>query len=1283
MSNGLLSAAIIQRDGTGQAQRQMPALDPGFIPLEERSLADWIAFAQQYAKELHFFDEHNQPAGNWEAFLSDIDINSDNNISELLRYIENPDAVASDSPIAGALSRPHVALFITFLQLLGYIKEQINEFTKKHLDFYYYDILGLTRKGPLPDEANIIVQLVDDVKAFFVKKGTQLSAGQDSLGKDQIYVTEKDTLISQAQIQQIKTFYTGKKTTTLQQVKEANKDERLMNMMRLALGDPNPGDPLPYHKGEEVNLTVLQAINDHLSDADNQAYIKDKLFFVRADDFAYIMNNYATPAADWERIMNLLKAAFIVKKTPPDEVHATSTATSTKDTLSVAANSLLDKLVLTKWTNAYAIADARASAFASDNGGNTTLLFNTFGKGHSEQERTGAKPVAIGLAIASPQLLLQEGKRTITITLSFENSGLIDNLPADAISPTQDNPDFPFSFFMSTGKDWFQIKEPTTKDTATGKRVTLQYQNSVADSTGEVYDDAVHDDKNQLIKRARSGTKFSNADIGKYFVLNTGKIYRVADYIDDDTVKVIEKGTVSNQNKETRKYNKNEVYTAEMQVILSLNETDPPLSAPAFPDNTITIQSDYPVISMILNQNTPDSKTLTNYQQFKNLELHNIHVAVTAAGLKTLTLQNDDAVLNYKKPFEPFGFIPEAGNHFYFAHPEICSKPINQLTMHFEWMNVPANFLDYYAGYEQKPSNNSFTADFKCIDNKIEIDLNENVSLFESVNVVEPGKNTDAGTPHAASVSINNLPPQSITQEEEVLNWKRYFSLELNTPDFQHKVYPQLLTKQAYDTSTKIGLALQKKEDYTPPAPLNSPYTPKLKSFTVDYSASFDFNVDTTNAGDAAFHINAFGYSSVIQTTDSDGKTTMQMYFLPQYEYEGELYIGISNLDAPQNLSLFFQLAEGSADPDLEKPPVSWSYLSNNNWISLQGTNLVFDSTNSLLNTGIIELAIPANASSTNTLLGENLYWLRAAVAANTDAIPDTVAIYTQGISAVFTDTDNAPEHYLHLLQPGSIKETAADVPEIKKITQPYSSSKGKPAEEDNRFYIRVSERLRHKGRALTMWDYEHLVLEQFPEIYKVKCVPANDLGAADVIVIPDIKGKLPFNPFEPKAPSNVIYRIQQYLQQRVPAWASITVKNPSYTQVKVRIAVKIKEGYSENFFVAKLEEELIRYLAPWAYDEGADIYLDTRLDADVIVNFVAERFYIEYASDIYLFTSTNGNDFLEATRINGENYVQATNPGDILVSAGAHVIDLIRKYQEDTYKGIGYMKIGLDFKIA
>ena len=47
----------------------------------------------------------------------------------------------------------------------------------------------------------------------------------------------------------------------------------------------------------------------------------------------------------------------------------------------------------------------------------------------------------------------------------------------------------------------------------------------------------------------------------------------------------------------------------------------------------------------------------------------------------------------------------------------------------------------------------------------------------------------------------------------------------------------------------------------------------------------------------------------------------------------------------------------------------------------------------------------------------------------------------------------------------------------------------GKMKEAGNKFYTRVSERLRHKGRTIALWDYERLVLQYFPGVYKVKCI--------------------------------------------------------------------------------------------------------------------------------------------------------------------------------------------------
>jgi hypothetical protein len=64
----------------------------------------------------------------------------------------------------------------------------------------------------------------------------------------------------------------------------------------------------------------------------------------------------------------------------------------------------------------------------------------------------------------------------------------------------------------------------------------------------------------------------------------------------------------------------------------------------------------------------------------------------------------------------------------------------------------------------------------------------------------------------------------------------------------------------------------------------------------------------------------------------------------------------------------------------------------------------------------------------------------------------------------------------------------------------PYSSFGGRETEDTTEFYQRVSERLRHKERAITIFDYERLVLESFPEVYKVECVnPAGETELCDV----------------------------------------------------------------------------------------------------------------------------------------------------------------------------------------
>jgi hypothetical protein len=211
------------------------------------------------------------------------------------------------------------------------------------------------------------------------------------------------------------------------------------------------------------------------------------------------------------------------------------------------------------------------------------------------------------------------------------------------------------------------------------------------------------------------------------------------------------------------------------------------------------------------------------------------------------------------------------------------------------------------------------------------------------------------------------------------------------------------------------------------------------------------------------------------------------------------------------------------------------------------------------------------------------------------------------------------------------------------------------------------------------------MILEAFPEIYKVKCLPvgtAGDPRLADqvrIIVIPDIRGKLPFDPFEPKVAADTLLRIEHYLGRHAPQLARFTVGNPTYIRLKVRLGVRFMPGRNPGYFRLALDQELQRFLAPWAYDQSAEIVLGGKINANLIVDFVERRPYVDYVAGVELYTRRESG-------FDAQPAGDFTIPADaILVSERGHQIDLIAEevFQETYFTGINYMEIELDFKVA
>ncbi|MBC7862877.1 MAG: baseplate J/gp47 family protein, partial [Bacteroidia bacterium] len=450
------------------------------------------------------------------------------------------------------------------------------------------------------------------------------------------------------------------------------------------------------------------------------------------------------------------------------------------------------------------------------------------------------------------------------------------------------------------------------------------------------------------------------------------------------------------------------------------------------------------------------------------------------------------------------------------------------------------------------------------------------------------------------------------------------------------------------------------------------PYTPQISELSLNYTATVSINLISnaatnnvtafTNRADQFFHVQPFGVAEVHPFIV---KAAPFITLFPTFNDEGSLYIGVKDLSVPRNLSVLFKVAEGSADPDLPKQTVDWSFLVNNEWVTFPKGNVINDFTNGLITSGIITFTVPRTATNNNTILTTGYNWIRASVTTNARAICDMIDIRTQAVNAVFADNGNDPEHLAVSLPANTIKGLVNSESDIAKVLQPYSSFGGRKKESSEAYSVRVSERLRHKNRAIMIWDYERIVLEDFPEIYKVKClnhtryVSVNDIkeispGHVSLVIVSNLQNKNAVNPLKPKTSLYTLTKIHDLVKKLNPPAAELFVKNPIYEEIVVHFNVRFLPGFDPGFYQNQLNTDIIAFLAPWAYG-STNITFGLSIHASVIINFIEEREYVDFLACFQMdqVTTTNG------TLKNIEEAIPTTS-ASILTSAVGHFINVL-----------------------
>ena len=675
-----------------------------------------------------------------------------------------------------------------------------------------------------------------------------------------------------------------------------------------------------------------------------------------------------------------------------------------------------------------------------------------------------------------------------------------------------------------------------------------------------------------------------------------------------------------------------------------------------------------PVLKIEFAFDDDDTTAAAAYTELRDLNVASIKLVVEVSGGRNFSVQSDFGVIDTAKPFLPFGPTPERGSALIVGSSELFSKALNELSLTIDWDERLTN-----SGFFLKDEPWTYTAEVRHLAAGVwkslstspqELFIEEPASEYTLYIVLDGVVSGMTRTIKLEDLSALSSSTAQTMENKPYSSTSRagFIRFELQQ-DFGHAQYTDektlaLIAAASWYASwdpTATGYPYNANDDDTLPL---EPYTPKITAITLSYTSAFE-------PPTSFFHLLPFGHTPA---------TTESARLFPDLAYDGELYIGVADLAPPQRLTLLFQTVDGSANPLKNENTVVWQYLRGNEWEDFDGQG-IDDKTSNLTTSGIVGIAVPEDADTEHDVLPSGLHWIRLSVASDADALNDLLSIDAQAASTAFTDQDNDPTFVATPLPAGTISKLAVSDAAVKKIVQPYESFGGRGEESVDAFYVRVSERLRHKDRASTMWDYERLVLEAFPSVYKVKCINHTELcrdvdnailadnelkpGHVLVVPVPYVSADGPIDPLRPYADKKTLVAIDDYLRARTSPFVELEVQNPKIEAVQVKFNVAFTAEIADiTFYQSELADAIVRYLTPWSYEEGAEISFGGKWYKSAIIDFVEEQSYVDYVKDFEMYHKADiEQSDAEWGRVDVE-VVQATTARSILVSHETHTIE-------------------------
>ena len=160
------------------------------------------------------------------------------------------------------------------------------------------------------------------------------------------------------------------------------------------------------------------------------------------------------------------------------------------------------------------------------------------------------------------------------------------------------------------------------------------------------------------------------------------------------------------------------------------------------------------------------------------------------------------------------------------------------------------------------------------------------------------------------------------------------------------------------------------------------------------------------------------------------------------------------------------------------------------------------------------------------------------------------------------------------------------------------------------------------------------------PQTFVTDATGSFKAGEAALVIVPNVRHTGAVNVLEPRASAVLLEDIEEHVAGQTSAFATVHAIQPVFERLRVEVNVVFEVGRDPGYYAGVLNDDLKRFLSPWAYEDGEDILFGARIYRSEILAFIEGRDYVDHLTGLNLYHSFDG----------------------------------------PPYDGIGYMTVGLDF---